>query len=385
MPIKTMPIKMIVLSLVVLIAIAGAVAAVPLGGGSGGQSENKAPLDHDYDDGWVADVPDTISGHNVRHIHTPKNRACVPEPLILLQTTKTSMEEFLADPPDVGAVNAAIKAISGAPSEFNLSFSPGAINREADAAKDAVWNTEREERGCLPALADREIDDSSAPERGFAHFQNTTPHGHTDYTAQTVKIRTPSATGSNQGSGVDNFAAALNNVKTNTNYFMQDGILMKDTDKKIVWAEANPTPYAREYSSVPYYANTLYQFSITLTNGSWYMCAGNDQNISDEYECIKSDDAAGTYIRGNTRSTGVFFETGNTHDDWHTGFSATMTASHAKIHRNGTGEAWTGENRITQHHCDESYPVTGAMGQTTTLKNNGTGTWTLSGVPIACP
>ena len=35
MPIKTMPIKMIVLSLVVLIAIAGAVAAVPLGGRSG--------------------------------------------------------------------------------------------------------------------------------------------------------------------------------------------------------------------------------------------------------------------------------------------------------------------------------------------------------------
>ena len=40
MPIKTMPIKMIVLSLVVLIAIAGAVAAVPLGGRSGGQSDN---------------------------------------------------------------------------------------------------------------------------------------------------------------------------------------------------------------------------------------------------------------------------------------------------------------------------------------------------------
>ena len=40
MPIKTMPIKMIVLSLVVLIAIAGAVAAVPLGGGSGEDSDN---------------------------------------------------------------------------------------------------------------------------------------------------------------------------------------------------------------------------------------------------------------------------------------------------------------------------------------------------------
>ena len=191
MPIKTMPIKMIVLSLVVLIAIAGAVAAVPLGGGSGDQSENSSVLNRDYNDSWVEDFPETIGDHNVRHIHTPKNRACVPVPLILLQTPKASIEEFLADPPDVGAVNAAIKAISGAPSEFNLSFSPGAINREADAAKDAVWNTEREERGCLPALADREIDDSSAPERGFAHFQNTTPHGHTDYTAQTVKIRTP--------------------------------------------------------------------------------------------------------------------------------------------------------------------------------------------------
>ena len=52
---------------------------------------------------------------------------------------------------------------------------------------------------------------------------------------------------------------------------------------------------ATSLSALVRYANTLYQFSITLTNGSWYMCAGNDQNISDEYECIKSDDAAGTY------------------------------------------------------------------------------------------
>ena len=43
-----MPIKTIVLSLVVLIAIAGAVAAVPLGGGSGDQSED-APSPGDYD------------------------------------------------------------------------------------------------------------------------------------------------------------------------------------------------------------------------------------------------------------------------------------------------------------------------------------------------
>ncbi len=50
MPIKTMPIKMIVLSLVVLIAIAGAVAAVPLGGGPDGQSAHATgPVDDDID------------------------------------------------------------------------------------------------------------------------------------------------------------------------------------------------------------------------------------------------------------------------------------------------------------------------------------------------
>ena len=42
-----MPIKMILLSLVVLIAIAGAVAAVPLGGGSG-DAGSELPLDYPW-------------------------------------------------------------------------------------------------------------------------------------------------------------------------------------------------------------------------------------------------------------------------------------------------------------------------------------------------
>ena len=42
MPIKTMPIKMIVLSLVVVLAIAGAVAAVPLTGGNDGENQDSA-------------------------------------------------------------------------------------------------------------------------------------------------------------------------------------------------------------------------------------------------------------------------------------------------------------------------------------------------------
>ena len=151
-----------------------------------------------------------------------------------------------------------------------------------------------------------------------------------------------------------------------------------------MWAEARlgQSPDSNEYSLVPYLANTLYQFSITRTGGEWFMCAGNDQNIS-QYECIESDEATGTSIRGDRRGTGVFFETGNTHDDWHTGFSSTISASSAKIYRSGTPQAWSSENRITQHHCDESYPPRDAMSGS--LTNNGTGSWTLSEVPIACP
>ena len=60
MPIKTMPIKMIVLSLVVLIAIAGAVAAVPLGGRSGGQSENIEPSEYKTHDDLLLEIAKRI-------------------------------------------------------------------------------------------------------------------------------------------------------------------------------------------------------------------------------------------------------------------------------------------------------------------------------------
>ena len=140
MPIKTMPIKMIVLSLVVLIAIAGAVAAVPLGGGSGGQSENNSLLDRDYDDSWVTDFPDTVDGHNVRYINTPKDRACISEPVVYLQTPRASLDEYLSNPPDISSLKAAIQAVPGVPTGVTLSFSPGPIDREAAAAEDAIWN-----------------------------------------------------------------------------------------------------------------------------------------------------------------------------------------------------------------------------------------------------
>ena len=87
-------------------------------------------FDADYDDSWVANVPDEIGGYRVLYIITPKSVACSPEPVILLQAPQESMDEFLSAPLDVNSLSAAIRSIPGAPSHFNLSFG-GPIDREA--------------------------------------------------------------------------------------------------------------------------------------------------------------------------------------------------------------------------------------------------------------
>ena len=87
-------------------------------------------IDVDYDDSWVANVPEVIGGYRVLYIITPKSVACSPEPVILLQAPQESMDEFLSAPLDVNSLSAAIRSIPGAPSHFNLSFG-GPIDREA--------------------------------------------------------------------------------------------------------------------------------------------------------------------------------------------------------------------------------------------------------------
>ena len=82
MSMTKMSITKIVLSLVVVLAIAGAVAAVPLGGGS----ENDSVLDRDYDDSWVADFPETIGGFNVGVGHQHKWDRLGPEKIIIMKS-----------------------------------------------------------------------------------------------------------------------------------------------------------------------------------------------------------------------------------------------------------------------------------------------------------
>ena len=333
-------------------------------------------FDLDYDDSWVDDVPETVGGFSVGHISTPKDWACSSAPVIYVQSPRATLNEYLSNPPDISSLRAAIHATSGVPAKVTLSLSPTLFEGESAATEKANWNNEMSENGCLDPLTD--ISDGVADaRRGYAAFQNKDAGRYTDDNAQGVNIRTPSGF----GTGQRHWSAALNNVKTNTSYFLQAGLYFKKSKPGVVWTEDKEGLKPRYFSSVPHLANTSYQFSITYGEGVWHMCAGNNDNTS-QYQCILSEHATGTHLKEHA-STSVFFENANSNANWHSGFPSTIRVSGAQIYRNGIGQAWSREDRITAHRCHpDSYPVSGAMSGS--LKNHGSARWRMSGIPLAC-
>ena len=343
-----------------------------------GEVDVSSVLDLDYDDLWTEDFPQTIGGYKVGYINTPKNRACISTPIIYVQTDKPSLDEFLAYPPDMSSLNAAVQAVPGIPSKVSLSFSPTLTDEEVAAKEDEIWNREVLEDGCLPALEDFQIGNNTQRDRGFAIFQNKDAGRYTDDNGQGVKIRTPSRI----GTGQDEWSAALNNTKTNTGYFLQSGMILREDRTRIVWGESHSGLQAETFKGVPYLADTLYQFSNSYGSSVWWMCAGNDENISG-YECILSAHATGTHLKED-QNTGAFFENANTVTTWNSGFPDEIEISSAVTFRDGIGHPWSSEDRWTVHACGSGqYPVSGAMSGT--LKNHGIATWIMSGIPIACP
>ena len=104
-------------------------------------------FDIDYDDSWVASVPEVIGGYRVLYISTPKSRACSQSPVIDLQTPQESLSGFLGDPPDVHAL---MQALPELPSNVRLSFGPSPIDKEEMAVRDRRWNEAKTRTGCIP-------------------------------------------------------------------------------------------------------------------------------------------------------------------------------------------------------------------------------------------
>ena len=112
-------------------------------------------LDLDYDDSWVANIPEFIGGYRVLYVVTPKSAACSDEPLITFHATQKSLDEYLAAAPDMNSLRAAVLAIPGVPSDIGLSFAGARLDetgeppdREEYASRDKIRNENIARIGC---------------------------------------------------------------------------------------------------------------------------------------------------------------------------------------------------------------------------------------------
>ncbi len=109
-------------------------------------------LDLDYDDSWVANIPEFVTGF---YVVTPKSAACSDEPLITFHATQKSLDEYLAAAPDIPSLRAAVLAIPGVPSDVRLSFAGARLDesgeppdREEYASRDKSRNENIARIGC---------------------------------------------------------------------------------------------------------------------------------------------------------------------------------------------------------------------------------------------
>ena len=134
--------------LIALITVAS-VLANQAEGDFDSQTENARPLfDYDYDDSWVEKVPDIIAGFELKHISTPKSRACLRNAIVHLRSKQPTLAEFHANPPDAEAVMSVLRSIPGAPSSIRLGFSSKPVDKLASFARETDWNLKRIEHGC---------------------------------------------------------------------------------------------------------------------------------------------------------------------------------------------------------------------------------------------
>ena len=89
-------------------------------------------LDLDYDDSWVANIPEFISGYRVLSVDTPKSYPCSDWPLITFHATQKSLDEYVAAAPDMKSLRTAVLAVPGVPSDIRLSFAGARLDETGE-------------------------------------------------------------------------------------------------------------------------------------------------------------------------------------------------------------------------------------------------------------
>ena len=139
-------------ALVVLLALvsAGSGSNQTLGQRPAEESKRQSSpvLDVNYDDSWVANIPEVVSGYKVIRILTPKNTSCIVTPEINFQSPRRSMDEFLNDPPSIDSLEKELESIPGVPLDIILGFSSKPLDPEIYAARQQILNEARLRNGC---------------------------------------------------------------------------------------------------------------------------------------------------------------------------------------------------------------------------------------------
>jgi hypothetical protein len=213
----------------------------------------------------------------------------------------------------------------------------------------------------------------SSPSNGYVIFEDIDAVGLSNDTAQSVILGGPTTLGSG--------AALLNNVKTNSSYFLQNGFIFTGGTGFISWTSDSEglIPQIYDTEVIDYDGTHEYWFTITYTAGTWFLCALD--TATSDYTCQPEVNATGTTLAG-VIDTSVWLENQNTASNWYSAFSGTWSARQAEIYPNGSFQDWSAEHLHTAHACGTSYPTNNAMSGT--LVSNGTGTFTLAGVPLRC-
>ncbi len=100
-------------------------------------------FDLDYDDSWVANIPEFIGGYRVLYVVTPKSAACSDWPLITFHATQKSLQEYLPAAPDMNSLRAAVLAIPGVPSDIRLGFATARLDEAGVLLDKEEWEARR--------------------------------------------------------------------------------------------------------------------------------------------------------------------------------------------------------------------------------------------------
>jgi hypothetical protein len=325
-------------------------------------------------------LPAMVGGYEVLTILTSDNTACMMtgEKRLVLRATQPDVEDFLKDSrPEAIKLELEQHGLT-AVARWGIEIVGPAVTLDEFLSNNQKWNNQS--TSC-PKLRPLETGSDwteiklGSGSFGYAQFEDTDAGSFTDDNAQAVNLVAPSSIGNNQNL----YSAFLNNVKTNTGYFLQNGLLFQSGSGKVVWTDDSHGLGAQTYN-ISYIGGHTYWVTITYTNGSWWMCARDNANPS-SYTCAQEPNGTGNNL-GADLNTAIWTENGNTNSNWYQGFSSPLQAWGAKIYRNQVAQNWSTQHRHTADSCSTSWPPTNALNGS--LTGGSTGNFTLSGVPLHC-